>query len=95
MDFVTGLPPSEGPTVILTIVDCFSKAAHFVSLPKPPSAAQTGELLVKPPPRDPLRHRLQSATAVYLSVVEGFLMAFGSSASLSSGHHHHSNGQSD
>lgn len=29
LDFVTGLPPSQGNTVILTIVDCFSKAAHF------------------------------------------------------------------
>lgn len=38
LDFVTGLPPSEGNTVILTIVDRFSKAAHFIGLPKLPSA---------------------------------------------------------
>ncbi len=33
LDFVTGLPPSSGNTV----VDRFSKAAHFIPLPKLPS----------------------------------------------------------
>ena len=37
VDFVTGLPPSDGNTVILTIVDLFSKSVHFVPLPKLPS----------------------------------------------------------
>lgn len=46
MDFVTSLPPSNGHTVILTIVDHFSKSAHSVPLPKLPSAAETGALLV-------------------------------------------------
>ncbi|XP_025767086.1 uncharacterized protein LOC100708394 isoform X1 [Oreochromis niloticus] len=40
LDFVTGLPPSSGNTVILTIVDRFSKAAHFVALPKLPTALE-------------------------------------------------------
>ncbi|XP_035265328.1 uncharacterized protein LOC118223192 [Anguilla anguilla] len=43
VDFVTGLPPSEGNMVILTIVDRFSKAVHFVPLP---TAAETADLLV-------------------------------------------------
>ncbi|KAI3360676.1 hypothetical protein L3Q82_002542 [Scortum barcoo] len=30
LDFVTGLPPSHGHTAILTVVDRFSKMAHFV-----------------------------------------------------------------
>lgn len=47
VDFVTDLPPSDGHRVILTIVDQFSKAAHFVPLPKLPSAAETGDLLVR------------------------------------------------
>ncbi|KAL0186362.1 hypothetical protein M9458_018032, partial [Cirrhinus mrigala] len=38
LDFVSGLPPSQGHTVILTVVDRFSKAAH---LPKLPSAKET------------------------------------------------------
>ncbi|KAI3375465.1 hypothetical protein L3Q82_003782 [Scortum barcoo] len=33
LDFVTGLPPSHGHTAILTMVDRFSKIAHFVPLP--------------------------------------------------------------
>ena len=45
-DFVTGLPPSDGNTVILTLVDHFSKSAHFVPLPKLPSALETANLLV-------------------------------------------------
>ncbi|KAI2655929.1 Transposon Tf2-6 polyprotein [Labeo rohita] len=38
LDFVTGLPPSSGKTVVLTVVDQFSKATHFIALPKLPSA---------------------------------------------------------
>lgn len=41
LDFVTGLPPSQGNSVILTIVDRFSKAVHFVALAKLPSAKGT------------------------------------------------------
>lgn len=47
--FVThhcGLLPSEGNTTILTIVDHFSKALHFVLLPKIPSALEIANLLV-------------------------------------------------
>src|SRR4029434_5585224 len=46
-DFVSGLPPSEGNTVILVIVDRFSKAAHFVPLPKLPTAKETAEFILK------------------------------------------------
>lgn len=47
MDFVNGLPPSNRPSVILTIVDCFSKDTHFVPLPKLSSAVETGDLLAR------------------------------------------------
>jgi len=33
LDFITGLPPSLGHSVILVVVDCFSKGAHFGTLP--------------------------------------------------------------
>ncbi len=33
--------------MILTLVDRFSKAAHFVALPKLPSAFETAELLIE------------------------------------------------
>lgn len=34
LDFVTRLPPSDGFSVILTVVDQFSKASHFIPLKK-------------------------------------------------------------
>lgn len=48
---VTGLPPSNGHIegrrdTRITIVDCFSKAAHFVPLSKLLSAAETGDQVV-------------------------------------------------
>ncbi|XP_029292890.1 uncharacterized protein LOC115011797 [Cottoperca gobio] len=46
MDFVTGLPISEGQSTILTVVDRFSKMAHFIALPKLPSAKETAEVLL-------------------------------------------------
>lgn len=38
LDFVTGLPLSEGHTTVLTVVDGFSKMVHFIQLPKLPLA---------------------------------------------------------
>lgn len=46
VDFVTGLSPSEGNTTILTTVESFSEAVHFVPLIKLPSALKTSHLLV-------------------------------------------------
>ncbi len=46
LDFVTALPPSLGNTVVLTVVDRFSKAAHFIPLPKLPSAKETATMVV-------------------------------------------------
>ncbi|KAI3353704.1 hypothetical protein L3Q82_004946 [Scortum barcoo] len=43
VDFVTGLPPSKGKTTILTVVDHFSKMAHFIPLTKLPSAKEMKE----------------------------------------------------
>jgi len=41
LDFVTGLPVSQGNTAVLTVVDRFSKMVHFIALPKLPSAKET------------------------------------------------------
>jgi hypothetical protein len=47
LDFVTGLPPPDGSTAILTVVDWFSKAAHFIPLPKLPSAKEKAQHTVQ------------------------------------------------
>lgn len=47
LDFVTGLLPSDGNTTILTVVDRFSKAAHYIPLPKLPSAKKTAQSMVQ------------------------------------------------
>ncbi|KAL0150605.1 hypothetical protein M9458_054085, partial [Cirrhinus mrigala] len=45
MDFITDLPPSNGHTTILSVVDRFSKGCRFIPLPKLPTAMETAELL--------------------------------------------------
>lgn len=42
-----GLPLSHGYTVIVTIIDRFSKLAHFIPLPKLHSARETADILVR------------------------------------------------
>lgn len=98
VDFVTGLPISEGNTVIITIVDRFSKAVHFIPLPKLPSATETAHLLILQVfrlhgiPSDIVSDRGPQFTS---QVWKAFCQSFGASASLSSGYHPQSNGQTE
>ncbi|CAK6981241.1 uncharacterized protein LOC108874699, partial [Scomber scombrus] len=98
VDFVTGLPPSEGNTTILTIVDRFSKSVHFVPLPKLPSALETSDLLVQHVfrlhgiPQDIVSDRGPQFTS---QVWRGFCQALGVRTSLTSGYHPQSNGQTE
>ncbi|KAI2664082.1 Transposon Tf2-6 polyprotein [Labeo rohita] len=45
VDFITDLPPSQGHTTILTVIDRFSKGCRLIPLPKLPTALETAEAL--------------------------------------------------
>lgn len=47
IDFVTGWPPFDGNTVILTVVDRFPKRTHFVPLAKLPLAKETDKAMLQ------------------------------------------------
>lgn len=47
MDFITNLPAYNGHSVIMVVVDRFSKSAHFGALPAKFSTYQVAELFVK------------------------------------------------
>jgi hypothetical protein len=46
MDFVEGLPPCKGHSVIFVVVDRLSKYSHFVSLSHPYSIASMAQLFI-------------------------------------------------
>uniref|UniRef100_A0AAQ4RF45 Gypsy retrotransposon integrase-like protein 1 n=1 Tax=Gasterosteus aculeatus aculeatus TaxID=481459 RepID=A0AAQ4RF45_GASAC len=98
LDFVSGLPLSEGNTVVLTAVDRFSKFAHFLPLPKLPTATKTANILVKEVfrkhglPSDIVSDRGPQFTS---AVWKAFCRAIGATVSLTSGFHPQSNGQAE
>lgn len=96
LDFVTGLPPSKSDTIILTIVDRFSKTVHFVFVAKLPTTHETAEVMVQ--------HvfRLHGIPSDIISdqgpqfisqVWKAFCPALGASVSLSCGFHPQTKGQ--
>lgn len=98
LDFITGLPPSAGYTVILTVVDRFSKSAHFVPLAKLPSAKETAQIMVDNVfrlhglPTDIVSDRGPQFSSQFW---KEFCRLIGASASLSSGFHPQTNGQAE
>uniref|UniRef100_A0A3Q3A7Q2 Gypsy retrotransposon integrase-like protein 1 n=1 Tax=Kryptolebias marmoratus TaxID=37003 RepID=A0A3Q3A7Q2_KRYMA len=98
LDFVTGLPPSQGHTVILTIINRFCKAGHFVPLIKLPSALETAEIITQQVfrlhgiPIDIVSDRGPQFTS---QVWQNFCKGLGARVSLTSGYHPQSNGQSE
>uniref|UniRef100_A0A8C6K7U4 Gypsy retrotransposon integrase-like protein 1 n=1 Tax=Nothobranchius furzeri TaxID=105023 RepID=A0A8C6K7U4_NOTFU len=96
LDFVTGLPISKGKSVVLTIVDRFSKACHLVPLSKLPSAATTARLLflhvvrLHGIPSEILSDRGPQFIA---KVWKDFCRSIGAEPCLSSGFHPQTNGQ--
>uniref|UniRef100_A0A8L0DMZ4 Gypsy retrotransposon integrase-like protein 1 n=1 Tax=Oncorhynchus mykiss TaxID=8022 RepID=A0A8L0DMZ4_ONCMY len=98
LDFVIGLPSSAGKTVILTVVDRFSKAAHFIPLAKLPSAKETAQIIIENVfrihglPSDVVSDRGPQFTSQFW---REFCRLIGASVSLSSGFHPQSNGQAE
>lgn len=98
LDFASGLPVSKGNTAILTVVDCFSKAAHFVALSKRPTALEAANLLVNHVFRI---HGLPSGIVSergpqFISrVSKAFARTIGATVSLTSGYHPQTNGQAE
>lgn len=96
LDFVTGLPDSHGNSVILTLVDRFSKSVHFVPLTKLPSAQETASLLVQHVVRIhgiPLDIVSDRGPQFISRVWKAFCETLGAKVSLTSGFHPQTNGQ--
>ncbi len=98
LDFITALPPSQGNTVVLTVVDRFSKATHFIPLPKLPSAKETALTVVNHVfrlhglPVDVVSDRGPQFVSKFW---REFCKLLGATVSLSSGFHPQSNGQTE
>ncbi|XDV17726.1 hypothetical protein PO909_023545 [Leuciscus waleckii] len=98
LDFITALPPSQGNTVVLTAVDRFSKAAHFIPLPKLPSAKETAVAVIDHVfrlhglPIDVVSDRGPQFVSKFW---QEFCKLLGATVSLSSGFHPQSNGQTE
>ncbi|KAL0177558.1 hypothetical protein M9458_026452, partial [Cirrhinus mrigala] len=96
LDFVTDLPPSQGHTTILSVIDRFSKGCRFVPLPKLPSAMETAEVLCNTVfrfyglPEDIVSDRGPQFTSRLWS---NFFRLLGVNVSLTSGYHPETNGQ--
>ncbi len=74
VDFITDLPPSNGNTCILVIVDRFSKSCLLLPLKGLPTAIETAENLFNQVFRHPRGHSIRSRTPIHLPCLEGLLL---------------------
>uniref|UniRef100_A0A3P9MI90 Integrase catalytic domain-containing protein n=1 Tax=Oryzias latipes TaxID=8090 RepID=A0A3P9MI90_ORYLA len=96
MDFITGLPNSRGKTVILTIIDRFSKLAHAIPLQKLPSAKELAVIVSQHVFRLhglPLNITSDRGPQFIAAFWKEFCNLLGIKVSLSSGFHPQTNGQ--
>lgn len=98
LDFVTGLPISNGFNTVLVVVDRFSKMSRFVPLQKLPTARQTADTIMKEivryygPPEEILSDRGPQFIARFW---KSFWQLMGVTIRLTSGYHPQSNGQTE
>lgn len=98
VDFATDLPPSQGYTTILVVVDRFSKACKLIPLKGLPTALETAEALFTNVfrnyglPEDIVSDR---GPQFISRVWRAFFQLLGTTVSLSSGYHPQTNGQTE
>ncbi|KAK9395822.1 tyrosine-protein kinase Srms-like [Crotalus adamanteus] len=98
MDFIVDLPESSGNTVIWTVIDLFSKQAHFIACKGLPSAQRLAKLFLKHiyrlhgAPKRIISDRGVQFTAKFW---RNFLTLIGSSQGLSSAFHPATNGAAE
>ena len=98
LDFITDLPPSKGFDSILTVVDRFTKMAHFLPCTKTITSQETADLLM----REVFRHHglpddiISDRGPQFISKFwrHMFKLLY-TSCKLSSGYHPETNGQSE
>lgn len=98
MDFFTGLASTVGNTVILTVVDRFSKMVHLLPLKKLPFAKELGDMMVREVFRlhgVPVDIVFDPESQFVSRFWKEFCNLLGISVSLSSGFHPQTDGQSD
>ena len=97
VDFMTDLPPSQGYTSVLVVVDRFSKSCKLIPLKGLPTALQTAEALF----HQVFRHFglpediVSDRGPQFISRVWTAFCLLGVSISLSSGYHPQTNGQTE
>ncbi len=74
VDFITDLPPSNGNTCILVIVDRFSKSCRLLPLKGLPTAIETAENLFNQVFRHPREHSIRPRTSIHFPRLEGLLL---------------------
>ncbi|KAK9395697.1 hypothetical protein NXF25_019058 [Crotalus adamanteus] len=98
MDFIVDLPASHGNTVIWTVIDLFSKQAHFIPCKRLPSARWLAKLFITHIYRlHGVPRRIISDRGVQFTTRfwRDFIMSIGSSQGLSSAFHPSTNGAAE
>uniref|UniRef100_A0AAQ4PSE6 Integrase catalytic domain-containing protein n=1 Tax=Gasterosteus aculeatus aculeatus TaxID=481459 RepID=A0AAQ4PSE6_GASAC len=91
-------PVSQGNTTVLTVVDRFSKMAHFIALPKLPSTKETAETMLDNVfrihgfPKDVVSARGPQFISRFW---KEFCKLIGATVRLTSGYHPEANGQAE